>query len=122
MAHPEPKIQDLIETLQGVLVAFGARHPLWRVTETLAYYEVSCMLVGSNLTEEERQARYSQPFYWVRFCVSREMLHKDTLWGSIKWGVIRSILVDIGNKSTPAPEAGVHYATEPACKRGEAWK
>jgi len=110
MTHADPRIQDLVEILQGALKAFGACNVVWYVeTDVYGSYTVKGIWWSP-----------STPPYAMTIPVSPRALESPSWEEIIKHSIVRAALLNVIKTSKPALADEVAYmaaAGEPGSRR-----
>jgi len=114
MKHAEPKIQELVEQLQGALDTLSCHQVrwMWRVDETLSgTYHISGTAVWlKSPSFVDPPIDESRRLYFT-FAVNLRSLH-EKYWDDLKYNLVQQCVLCIIKNAKPASEHEVTYFTE----------
>jgi len=109
MIHPNPYIQNLVETLQGVLRTFGVRRIYWCVTESVNTYNVRYTILYP-----EPGMGYSNAVNIARSLLEHEVPRKPIdFWERVRDGIIWQVVMRVVDDPTPVDAKSVEYIAAP---------
>lgn len=101
MRYYEPRIQELIEELQGALRMFTREPVFWLVLERIDHFTIECdILYAANAMHK------------LEYSVSRRVL-EDPYWPNMRRQIVRACILKLVDDAKPAASADVQFIADP---------
>ncbi len=101
MRYYEPKIQELVQEIQGVFRPISDHDMKWRVEELGIVFKIRFILFSYN----GRIDAYS-----TEFCIERRVMTDGPMWENLKYRVKIAILSKLIDSCSSAKESDINYS------------